>query len=97
MADEQGLSERLSGIADALTVRTATLIATSVHARLKPEDMDELRHWIGVAVRGAALEGARNTGDTKAALIPAPKSGRAHAQEMAVTRHNGTRKLPGGV
>jgi hypothetical protein len=96
--DEQHeLSERLQGIADHLTVRTATLLAQNVRARLTPEVMDELRHWIGVAVRGAALEGARNAADTKAALLPVAKAGRADAQQMAITRHNGTRKLPDGI
>ena len=94
MADEQELSERLSGIADALTVRTATLIATSVKARLRPEDMDELRMYINVAIRGAALEGARNAADTKAALLPVPKSGRVAVQELAATKIDTKQAIP---
>lgn len=94
MTDEQELSERLQGIIDALTVRTATLIATSVKARLRPEDMDELRHWIGVACRGAALEGARNAVDTKTALLPVPKAGRALAQELAQTKLDTKQGIP---
>lgn len=107
MSDEQELSERLQGIADHLTVRIATLIATSVKARLLPEDMDELRHWIGVCARGAAIEGARNPLRTLGALVPVPKVGRAHAQELAITRHDtpetaitgryNRQKPPGGV
>lgn len=108
MSDEQPLSERLQGIADHLTVRAATLIATSVKARLSPEDMDELRHWIGIAVRGAALEGARKPAHTLGELVPVPKIGRAHAQHLAITHLRDTPelaitpaykadKLPGGV
>lgn len=91
---QEELSGRLSGIADALTVRTATLIATAVRARLKPEDMDELRHWIGIAVRGAALEGARNAADTMSALVPVPKVGRAHAQNLVATKVDTQRAIP---
>lgn len=108
MADEQELSERLQGIADALTVRAATLIATSVRARLKPEDMDELRMYIGTAVRGAALEGARDPARTLGELVPVPKTTRAHARQLAIThlrdtpetpitKHYRAHKLPGGV
>jgi len=105
MSSEE-LSERLQGIADSLTVHAATLFAENARARMTPEVMDELRHWIGVAVRGAALEGARNATETKAALLPVPKTGRAQAQLMAVTHVRDTpvdnkplqrHKLPGGV
>jgi len=96
-SDEQDLSERLQGISDTLTVRAATLLAQHTGKRLTPEFMDELRLWIGVAVRGAALEGSRNPADTFDALIPVPKVGRAYARELAITRHDTPRKLPDGI
>lgn len=95
--ETEELSERLQGIADTLTVRAATLLAQHAKSRLTPEAMDELRLWIGVAVRGAALEGSRNPADTFDALVPVPKTGRAYAREMAITRHDTPRKLPDGI
>lgn len=95
MNEELELSERLQGIIDALTVRSATLIAQMPRApRMTPELMDELRHWIGVACRGAALEGARNKEETLSALVPAPKVGRANVQELASTRADTRRGNP---
>lgn len=105
MSTVDPLSERLQGIVDSLTVHAALIVAQS-RGRLNLEQMDELRHWIAVAVRGAALEGARNAEETRSALLPVPKVGRAHAQEMRLTRQrdtpnitisNTSRKLPDGV
>jgi hypothetical protein len=106
--DEQALSDRLQGVADALVVRIATILATEVKVRLTPAALDEIRHWVGVCARGAALEGARTAGATLRDLLPVPKVGRAMAQEMAATRlrdtpetpitpNNAPRRLPGGV
>lgn len=95
------ISSRLQGIVDALTKRTATLIAVDARARLTPASIDLLRAWIAVAVRGAALEGARCADQTRAELLPVPLGGVASNRDMAITAHNTgfdrIPKLPGGV
>lgn len=109
MAD-QDLSERLQGIADALVLRAGALLveASKGRVRMTPAMLDELRHWAGIATRGAALEGARSVDSTYAALIPSHARARRDVQQLAVTVQRDTpevtittnyarQKLPAGI
>lgn len=95
------LSSRLQGIADALTVRVAQLLAHRTRERLTPLLMDELRAMVAVAVRGAALEGARSATKTRAELLPVPKGTvtvrRLHAITVGPKGIDRIPKLPSGI
>jgi hypothetical protein len=95
------LSERLQGIADALTTRAAQLLTHYTRERLTPLLMDELRLIAEKAVRGAALEGARSATKTYAELLPVPKGPPTLRRMTAITTHNRgidrIPKLPDGI
>lgn len=101
VSPEPALSERLQGIADALTTRTAQLLTHYTRERLTPLLMDELRVYAEKAVRGAALEGARSATKTRAELLPVPKGAPTVRRMRAITTHNRgidrIPKLPDGI
>lgn len=69
MDEDEGFSERISGIIDALVMRTAVLAATRLEKRFSPSEMDELRAIVQTGVKGAAIEGARRADLTRRTLI----------------------------
>jgi len=97
VSPERGLSERLQGIADALTTRTAQLLTHYTRERLPPLLIDELRLFAEQAVRGAALEGARSATKTYAELLPVPKGTPTVRRLRAITTNNKIPPLPDGV
>lgn len=69
MEDGKGLGNRLEGIRDATAQRIAIALARLLHERLTPSAIDEIRNILDLAVRAAALEGARSHHETSSALV----------------------------
>lgn len=65
------LSVRLSAILDAAVARAAIRLAQHGQPRMSPASMDELRSDLELAIRAAALEGARSGSDAAAELVEA--------------------------
>lgn len=91
------LSERLQGIVESMVGRVTRLVLVDANVRLRPASIDLLRHWTGIAIRAAALEGARSATKTRAELLPVPPGAVTQVRSAAMTAHNKLPKLPDGV
>lgn len=90
------LSERLLGIVESMAGRVARLVHVDTNLKLSDASMGLLRHWLGIAIRAAALEGARSATKTRAELLPVPPGAVTQLRMPPITTHNNPPKAPKG-
>lgn len=101
MAQAGPLSERLIGIVESMAGRVARLVHVDTNLKLSDASTALLKHWLGIAIRAAALEGARSATKTRAELLPVPPGSVTQLRMQAITTHDSgpkkPPKLPDGV